>query len=244
MITLKKKMTGVLVAFALVSVLLLSACSTGESTDASASPYAEEFAGAREKATSDIQREILADDVITEAEIKEATSLFTDCLRSHDIRYSIGADYGVAIESATEDTASTNKYQIECQDSTVGEYLQSLYADTKYNPTKVEENALYATCLVRRGIVPDDFTAEDFKYYYDKSVVSSDVVVEFDEDGNMSGTITHEGKTYDVTVDENGMPIMPEETQKDPPEVFLPNGISMRDPRVWACQEDPRPESD
>jgi hypothetical protein len=232
---------------ALVSVLFLSACSANESTDASVSPYAEEFTEAREKATSDIQREILEDGKITEAEIKEATSLFTECLSSHDVKYSMWGDYNVSIEgtpdvSATD--ASIAQYETECTESTVGDYLQQLYVKTKYNPTKIEENALYATCLVRRGLVPDDFTAEDFKYYYDKSVISSDVTIERGEDGKMKGTVTFEGKTYDVDVDENGVPTMPEETQKDPPEVFLPNGISMRDPRVWACQEDPRPESD
>ncbi|MDR1033760.1 MAG: hypothetical protein LBL41_03205 [Bifidobacteriaceae bacterium] len=232
-------MKRIICIFALVSVLFLSACSASESTDTGASPYAEEFAEAREKATSDIQREILADDKITDAEIEEVVASFKACLNEHGISFSMDSRYNPSF-SGEHDT----DVEIKCTESTVGDYLTELYFKIKYNPTKVEENALYASCLVRRGLVPDDFTAEDFKYYDDKTRIKSKGYIEFDEDGNtIGGTVTHDGKTYDMVQDENGDFVNPSEIPM-PTETFLPGGISMFDDRVSDCYTDPRPESD
>jgi hypothetical protein len=225
--------------FALVSVLILPGCSANEPADASASPYEAEFAEARENATSDIQREILADDKITDAEIEEVVASYKACLNKHDISFRMDSRYNPSFDDEHDTTA-----EVECTESTVGYLLTELYFKIKYNPTKVVENELYASCLVRRGLVPDDFTADDFKYYDDKTRIKTESSIEFDENGNtIGGTVTHDGKTYDMVQDENGDFVNPSEIPM-PTETFLPGGISMWDDRVSDCYTDPRPESD
>ncbi|MDR1033291.1 MAG: hypothetical protein LBL41_00740, partial [Bifidobacteriaceae bacterium] len=172
-------MKRIMCVFALVSVLLLSACSASEPADTSANPYAERFAEERGYATNDMQLEVLADDKITEAEVKELTKLYTDCLDKADgiIDYSVDKFYQVSItyqsgmmteNGPVHDDAmveEVNKEDDECSRSTVGG-VGGLYAEIAINPQKVNFDELYATCWVRRGIVPEDFTVEDYRYYY------------------------------------------------------------------------------
>jgi hypothetical protein len=227
--------------FALVSVLLLSACSAGEAADTSTSvnPYAEEFAEARENATNDMQLEILADDKITDVEVEEVVASYKACMNERSIIYRMSSHYEPSFDGEYDIEG-----EMECRKNTVGDYLTELYFKVKFNPAKVEENALYASCLVRRGLAPDDFTADDFKYYDDKTRIKSESFIEFDEDGNATGgTVTYKGKTYEMIPDENGGFAMPKE-MPEPTETFLPGGISMWDDRVSECYADPRPESD
>ncbi|MDR1033635.1 MAG: hypothetical protein LBL41_02555 [Bifidobacteriaceae bacterium] len=232
-------MKRLLCIFALVSVLILSACSASEPVDTSANPYEAEFAEAREKATSDVQLEILKDGKITDAEIEEVVASYKACLNERGISFRMDSRYNPSFSGEHDTTA-----EVECTESTVGYLLTELYFKIKYNPTKVEENALYAACLVRRGLVPDDFTADDFKYYDDKTRIKSNGNIEFDDDGNMTGgTVTHDGKTYEMVQDETGNFVNPPDIPM-PTETFLPGGVSMFDDRVSDCYTDPRPESD
>jgi hypothetical protein len=221
-----------------MSLFVLTACATSDNN--AVNPYAEEFAQERERATNDMQLEVLADDKITEAEVKELTELYTVCLHdagigaSVDKFYQVSTTFDYGITRANESTISPDvvnarkdalyKKERECSRATIGG-VGTLYSEIALNPTNVEYDELYAQCLVRRGIVPDDFTTEDWKYYQ-KRLEEEYVLPE----GETSSGDGWEEVTY---------------TEVPPtPEIYLPGGVHIWDDKVMACQSDSRPEAD
>ncbi|MDR1034179.1 MAG: hypothetical protein LBL41_05400 [Bifidobacteriaceae bacterium] len=230
-------------SFALVLILTLtcifSACSNSADTSTRANLYAEEFAEAREMA-NDMQLEILADDKITETEMKELATIYTACLREHDISYNMDKYYAVDIASGS------GKDAYECQKNSP-ENVQQLYKMVTTNPTKVEDDELRLQCLIRRKIVPDDLTLEEYKYYREKNSVSQ----HFEMTDHGTAIITDDyGNRAEVPYEEiqNGddsyidIPAYDFGVPKEP--VYFPNGVSLNDPRVGSCTIDPSPKAD
>jgi hypothetical protein len=234
MINIKKKMTGAVMAFALVLAFLLvcalSACSNGADTDTSANPYAEDFTQMRERATNDMQRDILADDKITEAEIKEVTEIFKSCLKEHGVFFAEYKHFSVDTDADKVDLAEG------CRESSVGE-LQSLYQMTVTNPSHLDFHELKYQCLIRREIIPKDLTFEEYIYYSDKH--SKEYSIATGDEGTF--IINEDGSRTPLEVDEYGNPSLPMEPLEY---VEFPNGVSLEDKRVLRCDTDPSPESD
>ncbi|MDR1033500.1 MAG: hypothetical protein LBL41_01850 [Bifidobacteriaceae bacterium] len=217
---------GLTLVWMFVLVCTVSACSN-PNTDTSVSPYAEDFAEAREHVTNDMQLEILADDGITEAEIKELTTLYTTCLREHDIDYDMDKYYGIAIGEGGGEKSD------ECRRSSVGN-LQSLYQTTTINPTRIEDDELVLQCLIRREVFTKDFTIDEYKYYRYQNPIG----FESTEDGT-TYTDKNGNKIY-VPVGED----IPAGFGASEEPIYFPNGVSLDDERVYGCEIDPRPESD
>ncbi|MDR1033636.1 MAG: hypothetical protein LBL41_02560 [Bifidobacteriaceae bacterium] len=224
---------------ALVSVLILSACSASEPANTSANPYAEEVAELREGATNDMQLEVLADGKITDAEMQELSWIFRECLNEYHIPFSFGKDFDIGYLADGND-AEEHKHMQECRDKSVGN-LQGLYSEQKMNPTKLDRNELIANCLVRRNLVPDDFTADDYAYYSTKNSPPPVRIMMLED-----GTAIYVDDNDEPILDKDGNYKIVEDELSTPPqeETILPGGVSMRDDRVGACINDPRPESD
>ncbi|MDR1033294.1 MAG: hypothetical protein LBL41_00755 [Bifidobacteriaceae bacterium] len=226
-------MKKLFLTFALVSVLLLSACSASEPADTSANPYAERFAEERSYTNNDMQLEVLSDDKITEAEVKELTKLYTDCLdKAGGIEYSVNELYQVSLtyqvgmmteDGPVEDEAMESvaqKKDDECRKATIG-WVGVLYGEIAINPQKVSFDEVYATCWVRRGIVPEDFTVEDYRYYYKQLEIEQG---KFEAEHPEMSSWGYNGPY---------------------PDLALPGGASIvNDERITACSADPRPEAD
>jgi hypothetical protein len=204
-----------------------------------------------------MQKEVLADGKITEAEVKELTGLYTDCLNKAGIQTTVDENYAVSYsyggditrgqwETLTEekkqeyDTAGNDNFSkslSECSQGTIGG-IGDLYAQMKVNPAKLEYNELYAQCLVRRGIVPEGFTGDDFKYYQEQESPDNGIEVIDDviyKDGVEIGRMEIIG----------GMHMWPDNV---PPqvakEVILPGGVALASPEVNKCINSPSPEAD
>ncbi|MDR1033574.1 MAG: hypothetical protein LBL41_02240 [Bifidobacteriaceae bacterium] len=223
-------------AFVLAIMLMFSVSACANNADNNAvNLYETEFAEARENATNDMQLEVLADDKITETEIKELAFMFTACLRERGVKYDVDTRYyGVNLgEGGTEDDIK------ECNTNTVGG-LQELYQATTVNPTKLEDDELTWQCLVRRELIPEDFSLEEYKYFWDINTESfyfggSDIATS--ENGyevQMDVKETKDGYLF----------TMPEGVGERKEPLYFPGGISVDDTRVYGCMIDPRPESD
>lgn len=154
------------------AAVVLSACAA----DAGPSPaptvaietpnpyYAAEFATAKNQATTDFERKILDDDVITRAEFLEAKSLYYRCLRSYGLVVTPNdpqSDLGGFSVGGTWDESVVNTALAECPAGTI-DVIEPLYASMVKNPEKRHLNDLLAECLVAVGVVEPPFTGKDY----------------------------------------------------------------------------------
>lgn len=143
----------------------------------SGDPYAKEFAEARNRATSDFERAVLADDLITHAEYAEAVDRFVTCMQ--DAGYDFVAVPGPDVpgmwwyESRIPDVAMQSTPVMEaysadqkedfdrCSEGTTF-VIEALYGAILTNPTNADRTALIVTCFQRTGLAESDYTAADF----------------------------------------------------------------------------------
>lgn len=149
-----RRMCGVL------GILLLAGASAGCAGEPSHDgPFAAEFAQAREYARSDFQREVLADDVITDEEFREVRQRYIDCVTDagmHAIA-NLRGDY----EFSPAPTGDQIAEELRCSDETI-RGVESLYSLVKVNPMNEDFSELTATCLRQQGVVESEFTGQDW----------------------------------------------------------------------------------
>ena len=142
------------------SLLLLAglgACSAAESS--SDSPYAAQFEQARSQSTTDFQREVLSDEVITDEEFREVRQRYVDCLADAGIRAealddgSYNMPDGITGKNADADMACARETVIP---------MESLYYAIRTNPDNEDISALIVECLKKQGVVDDAFTKDDW----------------------------------------------------------------------------------
>ncbi len=122
-------------------------------------PWAVEFEQAMDSATSDLEREILADGKITDAEFKEAAQLYLDCLAGHDVEVKLTGT-GTSVAYETRDGERYDEFDPECRVGSL-QYIEPLYVDSSRNPENVDLMDLLADCLVRKGAAEPGFSGRD-----------------------------------------------------------------------------------
>lgn len=142
-----------------MSVVLLMGLSGCAAEPASESPYAAEFEAARAAATSTAQRSVLSDDHISDAEYDELVGKFVDCMSDSGFVAEVGLD-GVSVMRSTEDSTVADLATQRCGAESI-DGVVDLYAMIQKNPDKRDAGELVLECLVRKEIVPEDFTQKD-----------------------------------------------------------------------------------
>ncbi|MGL5829592.1 MAG: hypothetical protein ACRC0L_08500, partial [Angustibacter sp.] len=146
---------------------LFAACSgRDDSADVSAGPYRAKILAAAKVTTSEFQRSILSDGVITEAEYEEAVGRTVACVA--DRGFTLGKKRGLggytySIEgSPAADTAFT-----ECAAKNSSS-VEVLFNEQLVNPHRGDYYAILVECLKRKKEVPSSYTLEQFKREKDK----------------------------------------------------------------------------
>jgi hypothetical protein len=183
----------------LVSVLcalaVLAACtktsdgsdgSTTKSEEQIAAEWAAEFEAARAAATSDFEREVLADDKITAAEYEEAVQRFVSCMKETlppefaDGYQAVRNEYGVyqyngprihESQSAAWEAAHTAAFDA-CRLGTTAQ-IEQLYTGMILNPKRMTPDEQILDCLKRHGVVEESYTMDNYR---------ADQVANFGED--------------------------------------------------------------
>ena len=203
--------------------LAAGACSTTDGQEAvpGKGPYAAEFTEAMDVAKSDFVRQVLSDGQIEAAEYDEARQGMLGCLKDAGIEAKYIDDQSTAAVGggltilSGELTDQQRTAERTCDDQWMGP-IDSLYASTRTNPQNQDMNKLIAACLVREGLAPDGFTAEDYVEWYDSNVVKGEIS-ESDPGGMVS--------------------IQPDDLP--PPQPLPGSGVTLDDPRVMTCRLDP-----
>ena len=151
----------------LVVVLALAGCGAG-GTELE-SPFAAEFAQARNQATTDFERTILEDDEISEAELDEARQRFARCVEDLGYLVTFG-EHGMRIEypgvdaSNVAETEAASEKSFECEVGSTS-VIEPLYAAVRSNPEGGDYRQNAVECLIRHGVAPASARAEDLETY-------------------------------------------------------------------------------
>ena len=165
-------------ALVAVGAVIVAGCSNsgrGGPTASSTAPYAADIALAKTKATSDFERAVLADGVITAAEYDEATQAYVTCVNGRlpakfvpgivAIKNEFG-QYGFQGPGLTEAALAEydsifQKIGNECEKGTSG-IIAPLYNDMIANPNKTDRYTQAVICLKRFKLVPDSYAVKNY----------------------------------------------------------------------------------
>ncbi len=171
----RRRLAGpLLVVIAVMLMAVLTACqSTAEAPtvtqSANAEPgstgggsYASLFEQARQQATSDFEREVLADDQITRAEYEEATQLWVECLAGKGVEVKLqdqGGYYTAGVPAENSEGFEENSDL--CAEGTTA-VIEPLYIQILQNPGNEDPTELIVACLIETGLADSSFTVEQW----------------------------------------------------------------------------------
>lgn len=149
---------------ACVAIVSLLACALAgcSSPQPATGPYAADIELARTKASSDFERDVLADSTITRAEYEEAVQRFVKCVNSSGAKVATEDQDGYYIYRIEGDVDAYDGVRDQCQNGTNG-LIEALYVDQLTNPDKRTLADLLAACFRKHGIAPPNFTTEDMQ---------------------------------------------------------------------------------
>lgn len=130
-------------------------------------PWADAFAQAYERASTDEQRAILADGVVTDAEYAQVHDAFARCLADVGYEVTFLPSGGMTIEGGAPDAPDSVLQDLvgTCDDQHVGD-VDYLYEQVSRNPENLDEWTIMADCLVREGVVPPSFGRADYEAWF------------------------------------------------------------------------------
>lgn len=154
-------------------VLVTSACS--EKVEVLDSPYRAEFDAALGRVTTDFERSVLGDGVITDAEYAEAQQRYVSCVEDQGYSLVVRAspngdpiyefDTGLPPDDSFEEArAAAFAAYDECGLVTIRE-IEPLKRAIEANPQNVDREQAIIDCLVDAEVAPRGSTVEDLGTY-------------------------------------------------------------------------------
>lgn len=126
-------------------------------------PYASDFETAYRQSTSELQRTILTDGRITQLEFSSLQDQLKTCLESNGAT-NVSFTMTELTVTFPQDWSEGDKDELMkgCQESVYGT-VDMLYQSIARNPDNQDEAQIMADCLVRVGVAPKGYTADDYK---------------------------------------------------------------------------------
>ncbi|MDR1264703.1 MAG: hypothetical protein LBK42_03855 [Propionibacteriaceae bacterium] len=138
-------------------------------------PWADEFDRTYRGAQTAAGRRALADGQISEAELSELKSVYVQCLE--DLGFtdvSVGQGGAMQVGAPPEiarDPDAVNALVKQCgASSTDWDAIVALQYQIQGNPDHLDTSVIIAQCLVRVGLKPAGYTAEDYQRDFDAGV--------------------------------------------------------------------------
>lgn len=149
--------------FALVIALGALAGCTPVEVPQFAGPWSAEFAQAYSATDNRFVREAIKDGTVTDEEYAEMFERFRSCLDAVGITLTLnGHSYRWDIPDGS-DAARANGQFDRCSVEAGENYIGWLYYGVKRNPDNLDESQIVSACLVRAGVVPENYSAADYE---------------------------------------------------------------------------------
>lgn len=142
-----------------LSVTVLTGCSN--TTRLEPSPYASWFEDAQRQATSQFEKDALADGEISRAEYEEAMQRYVACIADNGSNVELEDQTGYYIYVISGDTDLYDRVADGCREGTI-RFIETLFVETFTNPQNMDFDELTAQCMVALGVVNPPFTKENF----------------------------------------------------------------------------------
>lgn len=134
------------------------------SAPAFSGPWADDFTSAYRAASSDFEKKALADGKITDAEFSEVENTFKTCLKAKNVTFTgfkTGGGYDFHFGNGIN-ADEANKAADDCSASSGLNTVGALYFRMQRNPNHLDEPTIMAACLVKKGAVPQGYSAADY----------------------------------------------------------------------------------
>jgi hypothetical protein len=131
----------------------------------SAGPWSDEFAQSLEGA-SPYERAILADGVVTPAELAEAQSKKRACLRAAGYRWDIEEDGTSSLEPLTAGAAPSTDVMTRAYQTCSRRFDRSvtyLFDEVRRNPERRDEAEIMVACLRKEGLVDSNYSERQWR---------------------------------------------------------------------------------
>jgi hypothetical protein len=139
--------------------LVLAACGD-DSAVTPKDPWAADVKAAQGQATSDLERRILADGVVSKAEYVEAVNGYVSCMSSNGVNIvTEPRPPGILIYKVRDQPKDFDTLDAKCRSGT-NALIEPLYTGHLTNPKNLSAAALFAQCFVRKGLVAKGYTEE------------------------------------------------------------------------------------
>lgn len=162
-------------ALSLASATAAGLQGTPSASPTASGPHAATFADARSRATSDFERQVLADDLITYAEYQEAATRWIACMTDAgemastepdpDVPYAVAyvqhLDTMIGTPGAEATIAVQDQVFTTCAIGTI-RLVDAVYRAVLTNPADEDMSTLIVACLQRQGIAPASYGPEAF----------------------------------------------------------------------------------
>ena len=164
------------VVLCIVSVISLSSCEgvnpNGNPSIADGNSYAELFKKYYKKANSPLVKGILADGVITEAEMYEFADVFRKCMADKNMEWSWSEEEGESVLIRSEHKMTneeTSKLTWQCYDETDYMYIVPLHDFIKNNPDNLNAtdfNKKVLECMKSHDLIDKNMDPDYFLTFY------------------------------------------------------------------------------
>ena len=128
-------------------------------------PWADELRYAYARASNEQIRDYLRDEVITEAEKQAVTEAFRNCMVSHGLTFNDfedGSSYRFGI-TGVSGADEANEIANNCENETGVFEVVDMYFSIRDNPSKRDWSPEIVECLIRAGVVPQNYTVKQHK---------------------------------------------------------------------------------
>lgn len=160
-----------------VGASIIAGCAA-ESPAATTGAWDDRIEEVHLNATTDFEREILSDGIITRAEYEEINRGLVTCMSDAGYQLTLIEQGGYYVYSVPY-SDEANATLMHCQDAG-GAILAGLYVDMLTNPNNIDHDELMLQCLKREGLLPETFTVDEYR------AGNSTVTLESYENGKMT----------------------------------------------------------
>jgi hypothetical protein len=124
-------------------------------------PHAAEFTRLWTASKSDLEREILADEQVTDSEHQELLAWYSRCMEDQGLSVTFEGD---AVSFGTDDDGRIMAAESVCLTDTM-----DMYRELRVNPDNLDYRVIIPECLVRHGLVDSGFGPDEYEQMWMES---------------------------------------------------------------------------